>query len=358
MVRSFFLFLFVCAAAPLLAGAEALPVEISASDPDLRYVGRWDWSEAAAPRCAWSASRVLIRFEGKSLDAKIRDNGKNLWQVLVDGKAGAVIQTRAGEQVYRVADGLAAGEHTVELVKRTEASVGPAQFLGFQGAEGSVAKPVPALGRRLEVIGDSISCGYGNEAASEKERFNPATENACLTYGAIAAKELGAEYVCVAWSGKKLWPNNTIPELYDRIVPQDAASKWDFSKWQPDAVVINLATNDFNPKNPEEEGWVNAYKEFIGRIRKNYPGARIYCAIGTMMNDEWPQGNMALTTVRKYIDRVVSEMKASGEDKLGIIDFGIQKRENGLGADWHPSVKTQQVMGEQLAAVLKKDLNW
>lgn len=350
--------LFLYAGSSLLFGVEPLPLEISASDPNLRYVGRWDAAEASAPRCAWSASRVMIRFEGKSLNAKIKDNGKNLWQVLVDGQAAAVIQTQPGEQVYGLAGDLAPGEHTVELVKRTEASVGPSQFLGFQAGEGTVVKPVAALARRIEVVGDSISCGYGNESASEKEHFAPATENACLTYGAIAAKELGAEYVCVAWSGKKLWPNNTIPELYDRIIPQDAASKWDFSKWRPDAVVINLATNDFASGNPDEAGWVNAYKEFIGRIRKNYPEARIYCAIGTMMSDGYPKGNMALTTVRKYIGRVISEMKAEGEDKLGVVDFGTQKPENGIGGDWHPSVKTHQLMGEQLENVLKKDLAW
>jgi lysophospholipase L1-like esterase len=133
---------------------------------------------------------------------------------------------------------------------------------------------------------------------------------------------------------------------------------WNFSSGIPDVVIINLGTNDFARTNPEEEGWVNAYKEFIARIRKNYPDARIYCAIGTMMSDGWPPEQKALTTIRAYIARVVSDLNGAGDSKVQVIDFGTQKPDNGLGADWHPSVKTHQVMAEQLTAALKKDLGW
>ncbi len=71
------------------------------------------------------------------------------------------------------------------------------------------------------MIGDSISCGYGNEGKSQNEHFSPDTENARDAYGAIAARRLGADYACVAWSGRKMWPDNTVPEIYDRALPQD-----------------------------------------------------------------------------------------------------------------------------------------
>jgi len=352
-------FLAVAFSADLFAG-DALPVEIPATDPNLHYLGRWDWQDAGAPRSAWSASRVMIKFQGTALNAKIREDGKDFWQVIIDGQPAAVIEALPGEQLYRVADKLPPGEHLVELLKRTEAHVGTTQITGFQANAGASTSPVKPLARKMEVIGDSISCGYGNESASEHEKFSPPLENANLSYGAIAAQKLGAEYVCVAWSGKKLWPDNTIPEIYDDVLPQDpAAAKWNFSKWKPDAVVINLGTNDFLKGNPAEDGWVDAYKKFIGRVRGNYPDARIYCAIGTIMSDSYPVGNNALSTIRRYIARVVAELEAAGETKVSVIDFGVQDaRKNGLGAVWHPSVKTHEAMAGQLAETLKKDLGW
>ncbi len=31
---------------------------------------------------------------------------------------------------------------------------------------------------------------------------------------------------------------------------------------------------------------------------------------------------------------------------------------NGIGADWHPSVKTHRLMADRLAASVKKELGW
>jgi hypothetical protein len=60
-------------------------------------------------------------------------------------------------------------EHTLTLVKRTEASIGSCQFLGFE--LGGELLPAPARpARRIEVIGDSICCGTGDEAVNESCR--------------------------------------------------------------------------------------------------------------------------------------------------------------------------------------------
>ena len=242
----------------------ALPVSINATDANIRYIGRFDCRDPAGPRCAWSNSSVRLKFMGTALNVKLADTNENQWQVIVDGKPGPVIKSKGRGAIYPLANGLAEGEHAIELVKRTEAFNGTTQFQEFQISAGGKLLPVPAARRRLEIIGDSITCGYGNEGKSEQEHFSPNTENGYSTYGAIAARELGAEYMCIAWSGKKMWPDNTIPALYDLTLPQDSMSQWDFSKWTPDVVVINLATNDFGKKIPDENGWTTAYEGFSG----------------------------------------------------------------------------------------------
>lgn len=334
-----------------------LPVAITATDARLYYIGRFDTSKPEGPRCGWSASAVRLKFQGSDLNVRLSGKGKNFLQVVVDGKPASVIEIKDGQTLYPVVSGLPAGEHSVELMKRAEFSQGWIQFQGFQLNEGGRLLPVTPLARKIEIVGDSISCGYGNEAAGKEVHFNPAEENAWKTYGAITARNVGAEYNCVAWSGKKLWPNNSILDYYDEVLPWERDIKWDFSKWIPDVVLINLGTNDFNGQTPDEAGWIEAYKKFIAQIRKNYPAANIYLALGTMMSD-WPEDRKPATTIRGWLKKIVADENANGDEKVRFIDFGTQKPENGLGADWHPSLATHQDMAAQLTTRLKQDLGW
>lgn len=290
---------------------------------------------------------------------KLKDSsGKSHWQVVVNGRASSVLALQAGEQTYPIAAKLPAGTHRIELVKRTESSQGLTQILGLQLEDGAKLLPTPARPRRIEVIGDSITCGFGNEAASKEEKFTPATQNAWLTYGAIAAREVNADYVAIAASGKKLHPDNTIVSMYDRVLANAGNPKWDFASWIPDAVVINLGTNDFNAKeNPEETAWVAAYVAYIRQIQARYPKAHIYCAVGPMIS-EWPGARKPRSTILGYLDKVIAEANTGGGAPVSLLDFGVQMQHHGIGADWHPSVRTHEIMGEKLVAALKRDLGW
>jgi len=336
-----------------------LPVAVAATDSNLRYVGRFDYSNTAGPRCAWSGSAVNVHFKGTALNVLLSSTGRDFWQVFIDGKKAGTIEVLKDQKVYPAASALAPGEHVVQLVKRTEFAVGATQFLGFQLADGGqLLPPQPAPARRIEVIGDSISCGYGNEAPSKEYHFTPQTENGSIAYGALAARQLDADYLCVAWSGKKLWPNNSILDYYDKILPSElGGTTWSFDSWKPNVVLINLGTNDFGKENPEEKGWTDAYRTFLKRLRSQYPDATIYCALGTMMSD-WPVERKPATIIRGYLTGVVKEFNDAGDGKIHFIDFGTQKAENGIGADWHPSAKTHELMAAQLVAQIKKDLGW
>ena len=348
------------ALSPLLLAAKndphALPVNISFTNPAIRYVGRFT-KDDKGPRCGWPASMVEIKFEGTDLQVKFKDEGRDFWQVILDGKPANILQLDKKQTVYPVVSGLPMQEHTVQLVKRTEAMVGTTQFLGFLANSRVKLLSITPPPHKMEVIGDSISCGFGNEATGKDIPFSPTTENAYLAYGAVAARALHADYICTAWSGKKLWPDNSIIPLYDSILPKEPeATPWDFASWTPDVVVINLATNDFGPRNPEEAGWTKAYIDFIGKIRKNYPSAHIYCMIGPMLTD-LPADRKPLTTVRGYIQKVLEAFK--DDPKIHSFDSGPQDGEsNGWGAQSHPSVKTDQIIGEKLAEVIQHDLGW
>lgn len=331
--------------------------DIRPDDPLIRYVGRFDDTRAEGPRAAWSASTMSFTVSGGSVAVTLRDNGKNLWQVVIDGQPAGVLALESGEKSYPVATDLPAGAHHIELVKRTEASLGQTQLLGLTIADNAKLLPTSARARRIEVIGDSISCGFGNEAASQHEKFSGPTENAWIAYGAVAARVVNADYVCIAWSGKKLWPDNTIVELYDRVLPYSEKPVWDFTRQIPDVVIVNLGTNDFGKANPDEAGWIAAYLDFIRLIRTRYPKAPIYCAVSPMMGD-FKSERKPRTTIIGYLEKVVAQANVAGGPPVSLIEFETQKIENGIGAAWHPSAKTHAIMGAQFADALKRDLGW
>ena len=336
-----------------------LPVEVAPKDPNIRLIGRFDLRDAAGPRCAWAGSSIVVKVQGTALNVLLKSSGADQFQVVIDGAPASTLAASKDVTLYRVASGLADKEHVVELFKRTEPLVGQVQLLGFQLEKGKKLLPLPARkDRRIEFIGDSITCGYGNESASEKEHFSPATENNYLAYGAMAARDLGAEYVAVAWSGKWLFGSNAIPLLYDLALPNDPQSKWDFSTWVPSAVLINLGTNDFGPKNPTEEEWQTAYRAFIQTIRKNAPQCHVFCAVGSMMSDGYPAGRKALSTIRQYTTGLVESLRKAGDKKVHYVEFDPQDQKNGLGGDWHPSAKTHRLMADRLVPLVKKELGW
>ena len=158
----------------------ALPQTISPQDVHLHYAGRWDTSTPTAPRCEWTSCTVALAGTITALNVQLAGRPGGAFQVIVDGAPTSVITLVADQQVYPVVAGLPAGQHAIALFKRTESWTGPVQLNGFQAAAGTKLTTPVIPKRRIEFLGDSITCGYGNEAASQNEHFSEATENAWL----------------------------------------------------------------------------------------------------------------------------------------------------------------------------------
>ena len=367
---------------------KALGLDSTAGDADLEgetFVsgvhteGRFDRSASDAPGkspaggelvFAWSGSRISARFSGTSAGAIFDDaGGKNQLAVIIDGKLRpAKLSAKSGEHAYLLAAGLEPGEHEVTVHRLTEANVGETKFLGFRFGNGgkllSYAAP-EAQARRIEVIGDSISTGYGNEGQDKNCHFSPETENHYLTYEAIAARNLGAELVTTAWSGKGVFSNRgstvdtvVMPVLWKRTLPERDDSKWNFSDYQPNVVVINLGSNDFAPEVQDITPFDRAYLAFVREVRSRYPKAAIFCAIGPALSDQWPEGRMALTHARSGIDGAVVALRSEGDAKIYFVEFPVQTGENGYGCDWHPNVKTHEMMAAVLERELRAKMAW
>ena len=342
----------------LLGIIKELPTGAPAT-PGVLYIGRFDTSDAAGPKFAWSASTIKANFEGTGISTKIKSTGDNWFNVVIDGVVQKPVNTPAGATTTAtLASGLTNGKHTVELVRRTEAMIGETQFLGFTVTDGSLLAPPAESSRRIEFIGDSITCGYGNEGTSQYQSFTAKNENAYLAYGSVTARQLGADCVVESWSGKGVYRNyggaagDLLPDVYSQIFPYSKTPTWDYTKWTPHVVVINLCTNDFSTGTPDKTAFTAAYSSFVDRIRGQYPNAHIYCALGPMLNGD------GLANARECITSAITQKKTAGDTKLHFIEFPVQDQANGLGEDWHPSIKTHQLMADQLAAQIKTDLGW
>jgi lysophospholipase L1-like esterase len=320
-----------------------------------RFIGRFDRTDATTPVFAWSGTAVALRFKGTTIGVTLTDSGSNLFEVVVDDQH-TVLSLQQGTKKYSLAANLSDTAHDVLLYRRTEAFFGETKFNGFDVDVSSYVPAPQAPTKRLELIGDSISAGYGNEGTLPCS-FEAKTENHYLTYGALAARTLGAELYTEAWSGIGMLRNNdgsttdTMPERYARALPENASSTWNFSEYVPAAVVINLGTNDFSKGDPTL-AFQTAYTTFVTALRAHYPKARFYLAVGSML------GGADYDKAKAYLEGVIEARRALGDSNLVVLPFATQDSNDGLGCDYHPSLKTHQKMADKLVSALKTDLGW
>ncbi len=270
--------------------------------------------------------------------------------------------TTDGGSTYAIATGLDAGTHDVLVVRRDEAFDQPSQLVGFDfGSGGQLLAPPPPAAHRLEVIGDSISAGYGDECTNASMHFSADTENAYLAYGPLTARALGAELHLVAWSGKGMYRNNdgttteTMPILWQRTLPTDVTSTWDPSTWMADAVVINLGTNDYAATGDPTASYQATYLSFVTTLRSVYPGAFIFCALGPMMS------GTNLSSALTAINDVIAMRSAAGDTKLKLVQFPTQDclaDGSGCGCDYHPNLAEHQAMATILEGAIHETLGW
>ena len=119
--------------------------------------------------------------------------------------------------------------------------------------------PVSPRERRLEFIGDSITSGEGAIGAIREEDWVPMLFSAENNYAVMTADRLHADLRVISQSGWGVvcgWnndPSAALPPYYTQVCglltgernqALGAQQENDFSAWQPDAVIINLGTND------------------------------------------------------------------------------------------------------------------
>ncbi|ELR21706.1 GDSLlike lipase/acylhydrolase domain containing protein [Acanthamoeba castellanii str. Neff] len=341
----------------------------------VQYVGRVQQSSTVSGAVEFEWSNVEIHTSGKAIEALLDSNG-NVFEVFVDGVSVGLINTTSGVRQYTVASGLSTGvTHSVVLRKRTEALFGVVTFHGFEVAGASsgddgerffipavkaTMRPKALESRRIEFVGDSISCGYGIEGHPPCP-FTAATENSGLTYGSLIAKSLSAELHLECWSGRGVVRNygdknitsaEPFPSLFPRTLPTAHDSAWHFGVWTPQAVVINLGTNDYSTQPaPPQDIFEEGYQKFVEYIYSQYKG-----------NHETPHfflacGPMISQPCCSYVKNVVDKEKAKGVN-ITYIDMQHILSPEDHGCAGHPSVSGHRKMAGVAGPVIKAAMGW
>ena len=300
----------------------------------------------------YSGSEIRTSFTGTSIQLHLKDDSLRNWFTVKLDDSLFTFQSNNATGIYVLANNLTNKKHTIEISRRTEWHGGNTHFFGFTIDAGKQLLPVNKRKRSIEFIGDSYTCGYGNEGKSHDEHFDYATENNYLSYGAIVARKLNANYTAICRSGIGMYQayggdtSFTQPKLYDEVVAGSKV-KWNYKNNEPQLVVIDLGSNDLSVA-LDSVKYVTTYINFVQKIRRQYPAAKIICVAG-------PDGvGENLIRFQNLVTAVTHHFK--GIDKQ--VYYFAYKPLTFNGSDSHPNLKEHQQMAGELLAFVKQILIW
>src|SRR5574344_1301988 len=253
---------------------------VAPNDKMICYEGRVSISPDSA-RYDYPGSSIKLAFYGTSVAAKLKANAGYYWVELDDDlpyKLNTHLAQEADSSVFVFADSLAEGKHCISLPLISEGMFVCPAFYGFILNSDAGVMPIDSKNElNIEFIGNSITCGYGVEADSATCHFNDSTSNFCKTYAAITARNLNANKMVVARSGIGAYRNYAdnvdgsewpMPRVYFNQTITNRDSLWNFDRFTPNIVCVNLGTNDLSVEGYKPELFEKAYFDFIKGLRE------------------------------------------------------------------------------------------
>lgn len=288
----------------------------SADDERFIYSGRIDDENKKAPVFAYPATNVRVRFKGTKVSVRLKcteTDWRCFFGFFIDGQQGHLEFFYDGkEHDYLLGEGLCDTWHELMIFKRQD-QCHYMTFLGIEAEE--IKRPCENPEKKIEVIGDSISCGEVSEAVLFEGQLDPPCRgefsNAYYSYGWILARKMNAEIHLTSESGIALLENtgyfNQTDESgtnaqgmedcfdyieFNRYLNNAEKKPWDFSRWTPDIVIVALGQNDANPGDimtndfygTKAVNWKKHYKAFVGKLMNLYPRAEIICTTSIMIH--------------------------------------------------------------------------
>ena len=330
---------------------------MSPSSQSIVYTGRVDMSNPYVPRFNWPGTEIRLGFTGTTLRMICRPM-TGYFMVSIDGcRAFKVSYNSPRDSVRTLAAALKAGKHTARIMYAIEGLHRRPECHGFL-IDRDAALFRPALPRhRIEFIGNSITCGFGNEDNDRNHPFADETENHYYSYATIVSDSLDALHTSISRSGIGAYRNYAGPKegspdnmsyRYRYTLFGDTTQLWDFSRYTPEVVCINLGTNDLSTAGYDIALYEKGYRQFLGTVRKAYPKVPIVLLTGPMLQGKENE------LEKQVLDRIADDCHKAGDRNILRFDFSPQTGALGYGAAYHPSLAQHRKMAAELYPVLRK----
>ena len=242
--------------------------------------------------------------------------------------------------------------------------------------------PVSDRRYKLEFIGDSITSGEGTYGALEDTDWLAMYMGSSRNYARMVSDALDAEYRLVSQGGWGVlcgWdndPRHNIPSRYEKICglaegeineKLGAGKPYDFNSWKPNAIIVNLGTNDASAFNQpmwtdpvtgqtfqqrrEADGTYNqedlsrfkqAVIDFLTMIRRNNPDSHIV----------WTYGMLGYDLTFAITDAMNTYQKNTGDNNIAFLQLPNTTEET-VGSHTHPGEKSHARAAKVLTEYLK-----
>lgn len=363
---------------------------IPGTEKDIRILGRVGGKEE--PAFFWTGSGIEFTVDGSELSIEFITDYEiyEQWiRVEIDGFSmirTALPKGRSTLTIYRNMN--PDNVRKIRVVKEVQPMMADKSGLLIVSeihSDGKLRKLQPKK-YKLEFIGDSITSGEGLAGAYGVWEWNSAVFSTKGHYVLTTADNLGADYriisqsgwgVCSSWDND---PRRTLPRYYEQVcgllsgrgqLEAGAGEKYGFDAWQPDAVMVNLGTNDASAF--QNNAWVDentgesfkqklnadgsfeekslerfetAVYNFLVLIRKNNPKAHIVWLYGMI-------GRVMEPYILETLERYKMDYNDENAAYLQLPDLKTEW----MGANNHPGVPSHgaaaDVITEYLRGILK-----
>lgn len=344
----------------------------------------------------WTNSGLEFDFDGTGVEASFYADWDMMepWVcVELDGVMVSRFPVHRGYSEVTLFRGMNPGRARswhVRLLRESEPQPGDSRQMlrvcGLHG-EGGGFLPLRPVTRRLEFIGDSITAGEGAIGQMHDNDWSDVFFSAWNGYPRMVGEAFGADFRQIAISGwgiRSSWdnhPGNVVPRIYDRVcgvldgpeqVRRGSQKGIDPAAWQPDAICVNLGTNDAsafsqpgvpdpatgtvfkertNPdgsKNKEDLAAIVAdLRSFLTHLRSLYPKALILVDYGLFSREMIPVLRQGVTDYRQR----------SGDGNVVFLELPAME-DRLLGSHEHPGKAAHLMVAKCLVAELARLLGW
>lgn len=321
---------------------------------------------------AHSASGIEFSFRGSKASMVIvgdntvygDENSQARFAVYVNGDRTLDEMVTEEEKSYEIFSSDVSEDVTIRVVKLSESGNSAFGIKDITVVSEGAVLPTPEKDVKIEFIGDSLTCAYGVDDEVKEHHFSTKTEDATKSFAYKTAQMLGADYSMVCFSGHGIISGYTsgkkntfqlVQPIYEQFTNTSSAkdfctidTPWDFTKFVPDYIVINLGTNDNSyTKSVKErkDEFAVEYAEFLKMVRKDNPGAHIICTLGL-------SGDELYSSIK---DAVAMYSAETGDTNLSTFRFSPQDiGKNGAAADWHPTEKSHEIAAHELTGYIRE----